>query len=63
MNCEPNQSNYDNCKKGEPEATASLTSPNIQCCARQQKILTALASESPLKILIGVIYADNAKKC
>ena len=34
-----------------------------QCCVRQQKILTALASASPLQILIGLIYGDNAQKC
>ena len=34
-----------------------------QCCARQQKILTALASASPFQILIGVMYADNDQKC
>ena len=45
---------------------AQKTSENLgleQCCARQQKILKALASASPLQILIGVIYADNAQKC
>ena len=33
-----------------------------QCCARRQKILTALTSASPLQIFIGVIYADYAQK-
>ena len=39
-----------------------ISADAIQCCARQQKILTALASASPLQILI-VNDADNAQKC
>ena len=33
-----------------------------QCCARQQKILAALASASTLQILIGVVYAASASR-